>query len=84
MTQTALASEDRLPQVVRREGRIATLTKARKLHRCAVCPEYIPKGDYYYSVVVGGGGLGSLKFPTRVHTYCLEKHFDHIRRSQGF
>jgi len=73
-----------LPTRIARNGRIAQLIRARVNHRCCVCQEYIEERDYYYSVVVGGGGLGSIKFPERVHTYCLEKYFDHIRRSQGF
>lgn len=79
-----MAIAEKWSRVVMREGRIATLTKARKLHRCALCQEYIPKGDFYYSVVCGGSGLGGIKFPDRVHCVCLEKHFDHIRRSRGF
>ena len=66
---------------VRREGRIATLTKARKLHRCGVCQEYINKGDRYYSNIVGGGGLGAIKFPERCHIKCLEVYFERVKKS---
>ena len=71
-----------LPLVIRREGRIATLTKARKHHRCAECPDWILPSTEYYSVIAGGSGLGGIKFPMRTHPGCLEKHFDHIRRSR--
>ena len=59
------------------KGYIATLHKARKRHKCHACGYPIEPGNYYYSVVKGGGGLGWLKFPDRVHTDCLE---DYLRR----
>lgn len=84
LTAVRAVSDKRLPVSVRREGRIATLTKARKYHHCAECQGCIPPRTYYYSVVVGGGGLCSLKFPDRVHTHCLDKHFEHMERSRQF
>ncbi len=53
------------------DHQIAELKKARKQHECRVCHQSINKGAYYYSVVVAGGGLGSLKFPDRYHVGCL-------------
>lgn len=82
MPITAISPKGRYPQRVTKEGRIATLTKALKHHWCSVCQEEILPGSQYYSVVAGGSGLGGIKFPTRVHPECLEKHFDHIRRSR--
>jgi len=70
----------KLPRRVDRTDlrRIATLTRARKMHRCAVCPGYIYKDEEYYAVTIGGGGLGSLKHPARVHANCLEGYFSRI------
>lgn len=84
MTITAVAPKDKYPLTVIREGRRATLTKARNHHRCAECPEWIEPGSQYYSVFPVGSGLGGIKFPTRAHPECLEKHFEHIRRSRKF
>jgi hypothetical protein len=33
----------------------------------------IVAGEDYYAVVIGGGGLCSIKFPDRVHVYCLKR-----------
>jgi len=57
------------------KGYIATPHKARKRHSCRVCGYPIELGSHYYSLVKGGGGLGWLKFPDRVHTNCLEDYF---------
>jgi hypothetical protein len=57
---------------LRINGRIADLRKSRKAHKCAECGLLIEPGEYYYSVVIGGGGLGSLKFPDRYHVECLK------------
>lgn len=67
---------------IRKEGHIATLTRSRKYHRCALCQEYINKGEQYYSITIGGGGLGSLKFPERTHSYCLDAFFERMRKSR--
>ena len=58
-----------------RDGHIADLRKARKTFVCKVCQLPIEPKSEYYTVVIGGGGLGSLKFPDRVHEYCLEAYF---------
>ena len=63
-------------EVIRRNGLIATPRTAKKEHRCRQCPRPIEVGTMYYEVVVGGGGLGSLKFPDRVHAECVEIHLD--------
>ena len=62
------------PRVEYFSGFIATLAKARRQFECCECPGVIAKGEEYYSVVVGGGGLQALKFPDRVHIFCLDKH----------
>jgi hypothetical protein len=78
------AEERLMERTLVEKGYIATLRKARKAHKCHVCDSAINPGSCYYSVVKGGGGLGWLKFPDRVHLDCLE---DYLRRpameSQG-
>lgn len=54
-------------------GKIATMRKARKGHKCHGCGEPIDPGTYYYEIVIGGGGLGSLKYPERTHITCVGK-----------
>lgn len=66
-----LIKQLQLQKIIYFDGRIATLTRARKEHRCRECPEPIAAGEHYYSVVIGGGGLCSTKFPKRVHIECL-------------
>lgn len=46
---------------------VFTLRRARKQHTCRVCPRPITPGESYYEVTIAGGGLGSLKFPDRIH-----------------
>lgn len=70
-------------KVINRElSRIADLRKAQRTHECNECHRLIPKGSSYYSVVIPGGGLGSLKFPDRVHLDCLNAYFERIKRSR--
>ncbi len=68
--------------IIRKEGRIAKLTRAQKYHRCAVCPEHIAPATQYYSVTVGGSGLGGIKFPTRIHIHCLDAYFEKVKRAR--
>lgn len=56
---------------VRCHGYIATRRTARKGHKCTQCGMPIEPKEEYYEVVRGGGGLGWLKFPERVHIDCL-------------
>ncbi|MAF43082.1 MAG: hypothetical protein CMI54_02780 [Parcubacteria group bacterium] len=67
---------------IREEGRIAELTRARKYHRCSECQELIEKGSQYYAITIGGSGLGSIKFPSRVHRDCLTAYFERVKRSR--
>ena len=53
------------------KGRIADPHTARKGYLCSHCFETILPGERYYSVVIAGGGLGSIKFPERVHPSCI-------------
>ena len=52
-------------------GRIAELLKARKGYECKECGLSIEPREYYYSVTWAGSGLGSIKFPDRVHMGCV-------------
>lgn len=59
---------------ISRNGKVATLRHARKQHDCKHCAIPIFPDTYYWEVVLAGSGLGSIKFPTRVHAGdCLEK-----------
>ena len=69
---------------IRKEGRIAQITRARKHHRCAVCQEFINKGSQYYAITIGGSGLGGLKFPTRVHIDCIDAYFEKTKRAKEY
>lgn len=60
-----------LPKIFNVNGYVATLTRARKAHRCREYDGMINAGDYYYALTIGGGGLGSTKFPRRVCVDCL-------------
>ena len=73
-----------LDLVIRRHGRIAKITRARVSHRCAQCQEYILPRTQYYSVTVGGSGLGGIKFPTRVHIHCIDNYFEKIKRANEY
>ena len=72
-----------VPQtLIAKEGWRAELTRARKLHRCCVCQEYINKKEQYYSIIIGGGGLGSIKFPERSHINCLDTFWAKVKRNK--
>jgi hypothetical protein len=55
-------------------GAIAELVKARKGHKCHICGLPIEQGEEHYCIYIGGGGLGSLKFPDRAHLQCLDDY----------
>lgn len=55
-------------------GAILDLRTARKDHSCAECPEVIVPGEEYIEKTLAGAGLGSIKFPTRLHQRCIDKH----------
>ena len=62
---------------IRQNGKIAILRRARKQQTCKQCPAPITCGRYYWEVTLAGSGLGSIKFPTRVHYgHCLQKEFE--------
>lgn len=57
------------------KGRVATLIEKPRLpFICSECSQPLPAGDPHYSVTIGGGGLGSVKFPERVHVDCIYQH----------
>ena len=64
---------------IRRKGYVATLRKARKGFKCCSCGFPIGPMTDYYEVVAGGGGLGWLKFPDRVHPECLERYLGEVK-----
>lgn len=53
---------------------VYTLHKARKQHVCSMGDGLIAAGEHYYTAVIGGGGLQSLKFPDHVHIGCKQAH----------
>jgi hypothetical protein len=54
-------------------GYVFTQRKARKYHRCEVCRGDINPGDECLTATIGGGGLGSLKFPDYLHPWEKEQ-----------
>lgn len=56
-------------------GKIMTLVKGHKAHKCCVCGMPIEAGETHYNIIQGGGGLGWTKFPHRVHMDCLDNYF---------
>jgi len=56
--------------------RIVQITLARKSHSCEECPAPIARGELYYSLYWPGAGLGSNKFPDRVHIDCLLNYME--------
>ena len=52
-------------------GRIATLTRARKPHQCKKCLGWIERGELYYAVIIAGSGVDGMKDVDRVHVECL-------------
>jgi hypothetical protein len=52
-------------------GCIAERHLSRKSFTCELCKVEIPRGVFYYSVIIAGGGLQSLKFPDRCHEGCV-------------
>jgi hypothetical protein len=50
--------------------RVFTLRHARVKHVCKQCHGLILPGQDCWTVTIGGGGLGSLKFPDYIHMLC--------------
>ncbi|GAJ10527.1 unnamed protein product [marine sediment metagenome] len=61
---------------LRVKGKIATLRRARKSHKCNHCGLLIEKGEEHYCVYTGGAGLYNLKFPDRVHRECITDYLN--------
>lgn len=68
-------------KTIYRYGFIAEPKKARKAFVCRECHGVIRKGEIYYQVVIGGGGLRSLKFPNRLDQDCLDAFLEKFRES---
>ena len=47
--------------------------RAKKDYKCSKCGQLINKGELHRCIYIGGGGLGSLKFPDREHLNCPKK-----------
>jgi hypothetical protein len=62
-------------------GFICELRTARKACVCRECKGVIRKGEHYYHIVIGGGGLLSLKFPNRVQINCLDSFLERYREA---
>ena len=56
-------------------GKIITLVKGCKGHKCYTCGMPIEPGETHYTIVQGGGGLGWIKFPDRTHIDCIDSYF---------
>jgi hypothetical protein len=54
-------------------SKIVTVVKARKAYKCHACGMPIELGELHCTIVQGGGGLGWLKFPDRIHFRCFNK-----------
>lgn len=63
-------------ETICRNSYIATLVRARKEYECNACGYHIEPHEEYYEVVKGGGGLGWLKHPYRVHTCCINEFLE--------
>jgi hypothetical protein len=59
MTNPQLYEIKNLPPEAPFRHKIVTLVKARKEHKCCACGLPIKPGEFYYTIVQGGGGLGS-------------------------
>jgi hypothetical protein len=60
-------------------GSIAELVKARKTYNCHACGLPIETREEHYCIYIGGGGLGSLKFPDRIHQKCINDYSNRRR-----
>jgi len=65
-----------MPKEIRRNGLIATLTKARKEFICRQSGLLINKDEFYYVVISGGSGLAGIKHPDRVKAGFINAHLN--------
>lgn len=63
-----------IPMRITINGKVAELVTARKTYKCDECGYPIVPHSDYYRVTIGGGGLGSIKFPDHVHIHCIEEN----------
>jgi len=61
---------------ITRNGKVATLTLARKNYGCGRCHSPIMQGEHYWQVTQAGAGLGSIKFPERICVLCLDQKLE--------
>ncbi len=65
-----------IPMRITINGKVAELVTARKTYKCDECGYPIVPHSDYYQITLGGAGLGSIKFPDRVHVHCIEKYME--------
>lgn len=53
---------------------VYTTRRARVKHTCKMGDGLISPGEHYLEATIGGGGLGSLKFPDRIHLNCKDAY----------
>ena len=63
-----------IPTRITVNGKVAELVTARKNYKCDECGYPIVPHSDYYRVTLAGAGLGSIKFPDRVHVHCIEEN----------
>lgn len=83
MAKSQLYEIKNLPPEAPFRHKIVTPRKARKAHRCNVCPDPIEKDEVYCEITDGGSGLGGLKFPDRTHQRCLKNYLEKEAKRDG-
>jgi len=59
---------------LREKGYIFTERKSKRTFTCAICKQVIEPDSIYYEVIKGGGGLGWIKHPDRIHLEEREQY----------
>lgn len=63
-------------------GYVYVQRRARKTNPCKMGDGDIQTGEQYFAVTIGGGGLGSLKFPAYIHLRCRDAHISMIEERE--
>ncbi|MCJ7743102.1 MAG: hypothetical protein MUO99_00875 [Dehalococcoidales bacterium] len=75
MNIAEVKAELKVMKELRVAGKILTMVKGRKRHKCCVCPMPIEAGETHCAIIQGGGGLGWIKYPDRIHLDCIDNYF---------
>lgn len=75
MNTAEVKAELKVMKELRVAGKIITMVKGRKAHECCVCRRTIEAGERHCVIILGGGGLGWIKFPDRCHLDCIDNYF---------